>query len=275
LIKELLEECSLGSAITVGTVHKYQGGERDTIILDLTESEPHSIGSFLNSESIADTGARLLNVALSRARRHLIVVGNLEFLRQRLAPRAILSGVLDDLERIGYRLPVDQLVSESVFSTPSLEVRSSAEVLAYQSFDSEQFPPALIADLLEARSEVVLFSPTCSRRVCEALGAVLEARVKDGMRVTIYTSNGAKGNYDREAGLLALRRAGADVIKASGLLPSCAVIDSEIVWLGSIAPLDSFGRSAGEMTRSVSGRAALYALNLCSQHGYSPKLECA
>lgn len=275
LIKELLEECSLGSAITVGTVHKYQGGERDTIILDLTESEPHLIGSFLNSESIADTGARLLNVALSRAKRHLIVVGNLDFLRQKLSPRAILSGVLKDLEQVGYKLPVDQLVSESVFPTPSLEVRSSAEVLAYQSFNGEQFPPGLVADLLEARSEVVLVSPTCSRGVCETLAAVLEARIRGGIRVSIYTSDCSRAGYDQDAGLLALRRAGVDVIKVSGVLPSCAVIDSEIVWLGSIAPLDSFGVHSGEMTRSVSGRAALYALNLCGQHGYSPKLECA
>jgi hypothetical protein len=265
LIKDLLIECSLGESVTVGTVHKYQGGERDTIILDLTESEPHSLGSFLSATSFADTGARLLNVALSRAKRHLIVLGNIEFLRQRLPSGAILSGVLDDILKVSHKLSVQELVNQPVFNTPSLEVRSSAEVLAFQSFGIEEFTPALVSELLEARSEVILISPTVSRQCADVFGVVLQGRVKAGVKVSVHTQLGQQADYEQQSAVLALKRAGIVIKPYTAGQPLCVVIDSEVVWLGSIPPLDSIGKATGEMTRSVSARAALFVLSCCEE----------
>jgi hypothetical protein len=74
------------SAAETGTVHRYQGGERDVIIYDTTEAPAHGIGvhPWFTGSDAEDAGARLLNVALSRARDRLIVIADLN----RLAPAA-------------------------------------------------------------------------------------------------------------------------------------------------------------------------------------------
>ncbi len=99
-----LFECSF----ELSTVHRYQGAERGTMIVDLVDGRgPANLSGFLAATRVEDTGARLLNVAVSRARRRVIVVGDLEYLARHNAPggvtRAFLDYVAEHAQRI--RLP--------------------------------------------------------------------------------------------------------------------------------------------------------------------------
>ena len=60
--------------VECGTVHRYQGNEKDIIIFDTVESPgiPY-IGPQLND-------FKTMNVALSRSKSFLIVVGNIKYL---------------------------------------------------------------------------------------------------------------------------------------------------------------------------------------------------
>jgi hypothetical protein len=60
--------------IAVGTVHRFQGGERSIVIFTTVVSRERSL-QFLNDR------VNLVNVAVSRARDHLVVVGDPEALR--------------------------------------------------------------------------------------------------------------------------------------------------------------------------------------------------
>jgi KaiC/GvpD/RAD55 family RecA-like ATPase len=262
LIRDLLEECRLGDLISVGSVHKFQGSERDSIIFDLTESSPHSLGSFFSAVSLRDTGARLLNVALSRARRHLFVVANFEHLRNRLSSRHIMWHVLDDLCRIGYQLPVDELIGEAILTNSPQEVQSAPGILPFQCFDEQLFMPGLVTDLLEATNEVVFSSPTCTTQVTRVMKSILEQRVQNGLRVTVWIDGTRQISGETEAALRELRGVGVIVLRSRGPVPPVAVIDSEVAWLGSIAPLDAIAPAEGLMTRCVSDRAAYHALEL-------------
>ena len=67
------------SKITIDTVERYQGGARDVILLSLCTNEASQLSSLV---SLSEEGVdRKLNVALTRARRQLVVVGNAEILR--------------------------------------------------------------------------------------------------------------------------------------------------------------------------------------------------
>jgi hypothetical protein len=259
LIRDLLAECSLSDAISVGTVHKFQGSERDAIVLDLTESRPHQVGSFFTALSLRETGARLLNVALSRARKYLFVVANLEHLRSQLRSRHVMSGVIDDLVRSGYHLSVEELIGEPIFVQ---EPQEAAGGLAFQAFDEELFMPGLVTDLLEAEREVVLSSPTMTKRVARVIGSILEQRIQAGLRVTLRVSRSLDRGAEQDEVLRDLRAIGVVVVRSHGRIPPAAVIDSEVVWLGSIAPFDAIAPAAGLMTRCVSVRAAYHALEL-------------
>jgi len=68
--------------ITVATMHRFQGSERDAIIIDLVDSQPEKGPSRLTGKD-EDLALRLLNVGISRAKGKLLIVANLPFLRER------------------------------------------------------------------------------------------------------------------------------------------------------------------------------------------------
>ncbi len=80
LIKQQLQELALDeNLITVDTAERYQGGSRDIIILSTVISDPSQM---LQISSVnADGVDRKLNVALTRARDQIILVGNENVLR--------------------------------------------------------------------------------------------------------------------------------------------------------------------------------------------------
>jgi ATP-dependent RNA/DNA helicase IGHMBP2 len=91
LLREQLRGAKLAD-VEVGTVDSFQGQEREAVIVDLVRSNSEHVIGFLE-----DT--RRMNVALTRARRHLVVIGNSETLSgnayyRRLATAARNAGVL-------------------------------------------------------------------------------------------------------------------------------------------------------------------------------------
>lgn len=87
---EFGEEASLelfegaNAAVAVGTVHRFQGGERRVVVFSTTVTRPESLG-------FIDERVHLLNVATSRAKEHLIVVGSAATLRQGRHTRALVD----------------------------------------------------------------------------------------------------------------------------------------------------------------------------------------
>lgn len=65
--------------LRVGTVHTFQGGERDVMVFSLVAGE----GMSPNAISWVDSQLNLWNVAITRARTHLIVIGDADLWRKR------------------------------------------------------------------------------------------------------------------------------------------------------------------------------------------------
>jgi len=78
-IKKLLMETDIPSNdITIDTVERYQGGARDIIILSFCVNQTHQLKSLV---SLSREGVdRKLNVALTRAKEQIILIGNQELL---------------------------------------------------------------------------------------------------------------------------------------------------------------------------------------------------
>jgi superfamily I DNA and/or RNA helicase len=72
------------------TVHRFQGRERDLIILDTTDAAPLKPGILLNGPA---TAANLLNVSLSRARGKLIILADTHYF-QRNSPAGQINKLL-------------------------------------------------------------------------------------------------------------------------------------------------------------------------------------
>lgn len=81
--REMEQQCDVAQAINIDTVERYQGSQRDIIIFTTTVSTPDQLD--LLSVPIDLDGQlidRKLNVALTRARKHLYIVGNYQLLQQ-------------------------------------------------------------------------------------------------------------------------------------------------------------------------------------------------
>ena len=72
--------------VTIDTVERYQGSQRDVIIFGFTISRPYQL-EFLAGNVFEENGHaidRKLNVAMTRARTHLLLVGNPDILCRNL-----------------------------------------------------------------------------------------------------------------------------------------------------------------------------------------------
>jgi hypothetical protein len=134
--------------IAAATVHRFQGSERDHVIFDLTDGVPQAGASQLTGRD-ADTAFRLFNVAISRARGKLVVLADVNFIRERHARSSPARTILRLLQEQG------QLEAISVAQLKARTVGDS--IKWYDGWpDSES---ALIADLRFARRSVIINIP--------------------------------------------------------------------------------------------------------------------
>ncbi|MCC6178644.1 MAG: AAA family ATPase [Chloroflexi bacterium] len=111
--------------LRASTVHRYQGDEADIIVLDLTTAPGHTRLSYLLGGDLWSLAGRLVNVAVSRARHHLIVVADWRHLEDRWASMAggranqALAQVLDGMTIV--RLTLDDVrTADGQFAVPSV-----------------------------------------------------------------------------------------------------------------------------------------------------------
>jgi hypothetical protein len=88
--------------IECSTVHRFQGQERDVVILDTVDAEPMKPGVLLSARGAQSAAQHLINVAISRARGKLIVVADVGYFQQRAAGSVVTRMVMRALA-VGHR----------------------------------------------------------------------------------------------------------------------------------------------------------------------------
>jgi hypothetical protein len=92
LVRTLAREVGLSEKdVSVSTVHRFQGSEQDVVVFMPCEGYPQSRIGYLSDMRAFDTesiAARLLNVAISRARGKVILVGDTAYIHERLTANA-------------------------------------------------------------------------------------------------------------------------------------------------------------------------------------------
>lgn len=112
LLKGALKSMKLDpTVISAATVHTFQGNERDVIVFDFVDDNPLPLGMLLHSHAPTESNdisqsERLLNVAVTRAKRRLILVGNFRYLEERADEDSLLYSVLRKIRTEKLILPV-------------------------------------------------------------------------------------------------------------------------------------------------------------------------
>jgi hypothetical protein len=88
--------------IECSTVHRFQGQERDVVILDTVDADPMKPGVLLSERGPRSSAQNLINVAISRARGKLIVVADVRYFERR-APASVVTKMITRAAGLGRR----------------------------------------------------------------------------------------------------------------------------------------------------------------------------
>lgn len=253
LAEELRQQYPLGS-IQVATVHRFQGDERDVIILDLVDSPPFRIGKLL-SGGWGSGAMRLLNVACTRAKGKLVVVAHHHYLRQRAPGSDSLVALLEHLERHGTTVDARTVLRD--YSDPAVDavLAGVAQVHPWLGcpkgatfFNEGTFYPAFLDDLRRASEQVVIFSPFIAEKRLADVIPVLRHLTDRGVPVLVITRERNESGADTDDLVRLISRAGIKVLRRRGLHEKLAFVDRSVAWCGSLNIL-SHSRSSELMIR--------------------------
>lgn len=250
LIERLLSH-GTGQRIGTGvsTVHRFQGNERDLMIIDLTRvasDEDSKLGSFIGHPDPMDPANSMWNVAISRARHHVIVVADSETLA--LNRTSVIAKLIEAMGPDLMTVDASSLLlrQPDPSSEGGIEARGS---LAW--FTGAGFYEAFEHDLSLAKSKVVIASPFTARNATERWLPALEDLSARQVDLTILTKPlQEKANQDDSARIHERLEGVANELRfVEKMHEKLAVIDGRVSWLGSLNILSH--HSASEIMMRV------------------------
>ncbi|HEY4424517.1 MAG TPA: AAA domain-containing protein [Pyrinomonadaceae bacterium] len=245
LLQALLNDSIPGrGAEMAATAHRFQGNERDSIIIDLTESVSTRLSRFMKAVDDNEDGARLLNVAISRARHRIILVANFDFLRNKAPHDGKVQRLLDYFEEYGKLINTTDVLNlrqedwaEGIFHVsppPEIDL-SDADA---QFLTEGTFYPRFTEDLKSARSSILIFSPFLTTRGTNRWIDLLRFAISRGVRVRLVTrppgDQGGVLDEDLPETVKHIRELGIPVDYRARIHEKIAIIDEEILWHGSL-----------------------------------------
>lgn len=262
-ISKLMEEMKMGY-VASGSVHRFQGNEKETIVFDTTDSHGTWPGQFLSANRLEADGAKLLNVAFSRPRSRLVVFANRAYLESKLPADAFLRDVLHMIEDRGNVVPLEQILSLGPNDLGSIPLPSDVGRLPFDPsktnlFNEESFDAAFLYDLRQARKTVVIFSGFCTTARVGVWADMLRAKIDEGVKIRVVTrppqSQGSIPADSVNEALHLLHQLGVIVDLRYSIHEKACFIDDAVLWHGSLNPLSHTGRTDETMMRIKSGEA--------------------
>lgn len=169
IIQDFLTESDANPQIEVGTSHRFQGREFDTVIFDMVEDGKSWIArGDLRGTRWAANGVRLFNVGITRARRHLYLIANGSAVRRaRTGPLRAVAKMVDTgaIRTIGAaeilglpEAPAGDPVASEVWHA----LRDHATLIDL--YDEDRLPEALSSRIDRAETSIWLWSPWVGKR---------------------------------------------------------------------------------------------------------------
>jgi AAA domain/PLD-like domain len=259
LLREMLRSHGLdGVTMRASTVHSFQGDERELMILDLVDSiGERGVGMFLQAENLDEIGAKLLNVALSRAKEGIIIVANLAFLDEKLPSNALLRAVLHEMQQAGQIINVREILALHPISEDLKHFRHQhdldPESLRTGLFRGNDFWKLCYADIENAKKSVVIYSAFITPERVAPMGDLFHEKIASGVRIRCVTRppdrNGTISVEQGRNALVALESIGVAIDLRDDIHEKAVIIDNAVVWFGSLNPLSHTSRTSELMAR--------------------------
>ncbi|MFE2022475.1 AAA domain-containing protein [Streptomyces sp. NPDC059499] len=228
----------------VDTIHRFQGSQRPIVVFDTTAGSGKSPGYFYRGSGLASETCRLLNVALSRAQDHLVVLADLDHMREHLSVGSEALRMLDHLEAHAQTISLDQLIP--VRDASQLSALSEEELARPAFFPADETPKAVRWDIERATRSIELYSPFLDRQPVRTWSAHLGKRIVEGVQVTVTTRRPEEQTTDaaeeRVQGLVdELQADGCKIEFRERMHEKVLILDGTVLWHGSLNLLANTG----------------------------------
>ncbi|WBO69410.1 AAA domain-containing protein [Streptomyces camelliae] len=228
----------------VDTIHRFQGSQRPIVIFDTAVGAGKDPGFFYKGSGLSSHTCRLLNVALSRAQDHLIVVADLAHLRQHLAPHSEARVMLDHLESHAQVMSADQLVP--IRDAAQLSALTEEELQRPAFFPADEVHKAVAWDIERATTSIEIYCPFLDPNPVRKWSVLLGRRAGDGVRVVVYTRAAEEQRDDAAAErhqqrIDELRAQGCEVDFRERMHEKVLILDGTVLWHGSLNLLANTG----------------------------------
>ena len=259
-----LEYCNRGynenlNLIRAGTIHSFQGSEADIVIFDLVIDEPHwKANLFMTDKDINEDLRKMFNVAVTRAKFKLFIVGNFAYCQKRAKNNA-LSELLDKLINQDHLVKEDAkaLLPEIVFNRKSNFAYDGTLVGKHIVCREDVFNDYFMADIRSFQKRLIIYSAFMTETRLSTLLPAFSDAVRAGKQIIVVT----KALSDRSKSELTqylkceeeLHNIGVSVLHKKGMHEKLIFVDNDAVWIGSLNAL-SFSGLTGEVMQRHADR---------------------
>lgn len=224
LIKSKFEDSNL-QKIRINTIHGFQGSEEDTIIFDSVESQGHIKWSMLNDTN-NEEAKFLLNVALSRAKKLIIFIANVEYINQ-FYKNCFLKKLLTHFLN-------NAIVLKSASFLPNYTIPCDD----IEMYEQTAFWGAFEKSLLDSDEQVLIFSPFITLKRVNKLLKIFNTLRQKNIRICIFTRpTSEQGSINIDSinnGINALQNLGIEIFYRPKMHEKNCVIDKKFIWCGSL-----------------------------------------
>ena len=219
------------------TVDAFQGEQREIIILDLTAGPP-SLPGRLSEESEhridqkrdISKVSRLLNVAVTRTKKKLIIIANKDYFERKLPNEGEFVRELirrANTREEGYR----SIDGETFLRSDNVESTEPSRFL-----DEMSYFTSLRKDFANSKNSVVIISPFVSRRRVEDLKPNIMSMLRRGIKVTVVTKPIGEMEFGAEA-IRELESWGCHLKHRYKTHEKIVLIDNRVAYYGSLNTL--------------------------------------
>lgn len=228
IITALRNEGVYEKGLVVGTVHTLQGAEKPLVIFSPVYGRNHTSQSLFFNQSY-----NMLNVAISRAKDHFLVFGNMALFKS-----SDTHSPASDLGRLLFQNEESQLPNDFIFSEDRLDLFEQEPVERISELQKHR---SVLKKAIEtAEKRLVIVSPFISIQALtdDRIPELLFEAVQRNVEVIIYTDahlDMVKGSLKphAEAGRKALIETGATLQIMSGIHNKTVIVDRKVLIEGS------------------------------------------
>ena len=260
LVTVLLKDfANLQDEVVAGTAHSFQGSEADVVIFDTVVDEPHfRVNLFM--PSLDEDLKCLLNVALTRAKFRLFILGDFDYCqkqgRKAFLGNTLIPSLLQQFPRVDARDIVPEglaaRAAKAQMTAMGGKIDPNSERLVVT---QEDFYRILSSDIESAFSRIIIYSPFATTDRVSFVLPQLQASIERGVEVYVITkalserSKSELSTIRKIEGQLA--EVGIAVIHKLRMHEKLVFIDEDVTWSGSLNPL-SFSNTQEIMERRKS-----------------------